>query len=73
MDSVHNDHQRHLPYLWAFPETERQKMHAWGSLAAADGMIQEELAPGCEGPPLPLDQARTLPPLPRARTLCLRR
>ena len=33
VDSVHNDYQRHLIYLWAFPEFEQQKVRAWGSWA----------------------------------------
>ena len=29
VDSVHNDYQRHLLYLWAFPQAETQKLEAW--------------------------------------------
>lgn len=57
MDSVHNDFQRHLPYLWAFPEVEVQKSQTWAAFAGADGHINEELSVGCLGPPGGLDQA----------------
>ena len=45
VDSVHNDYQRHLLYLWAFPEFELNKMEAWSSFAqdAKDGHIWESL------------------------------
>lgn len=56
VDSVHNDFQRHLPYLWAFPEVEVQKSKTWASFASG-GMIQEALATGCSGPPGNLDEA----------------
>ena len=52
MDSVHNDFQRHLPYLWAFPEVEQQKSQAWARFANTEkGFIQECMAVGCLGPP----------------------
>lgn len=45
VDSVHNDYQRHLLYLWAYPRFEVQKLEAWGSWAqAADGHVEEMLA-----------------------------
>eukprot|EP00038_Savillea_parva_P009621 m.184763 g.184763 ORF g.184763 m.184763 type:complete len:1027 (+) comp16225_c0_seq1:84-3164(+) len=45
VDSVHNDYQRHLLYLWAFPEFEYNKMDAWSSFAQdADGHVWESLA-----------------------------
>jgi non-lysosomal glucosylceramidase len=45
VDSVHNDYQRHLPYLWVFPEFEEQKLRAWGGWAqASDGHVNECLA-----------------------------
>jgi len=44
VDSVHNDYQRHLPYLWAFPEFEKSKMEAWSTFAQhPDGYIIESL------------------------------
>lgn len=46
VDSVHNDYQRHLVYLWGFKEFEEQKMEAWGSWAQdhTDGHVYECLA-----------------------------
>lgn len=45
VDSVHNDYQRHLLYLWAYPRFETQKLEAWGTWAqASDGHVQESLA-----------------------------
>ena len=41
LDSIHNDYQRHLPYLWMFPEFERQKLVKWGSGQSGDGHIGE--------------------------------
>ena len=44
VDSVHNDYQRHLLYLWAYPEFEYNKMDAWSSFAQdADGHVWESL------------------------------
>lgn len=52
MDSVHNDFQRHLPYLWTFPEVEQQKSQAWARFADTEkGFIQECMAVGCLGTP----------------------
>ena len=51
VDSVHNDYQRHLPYLWMFPQFERQKVKAWGSWAMRkDGSVNECLAGFGHGP-----------------------
>lgn len=51
VDSVHNDYQRHLLYLWAFPEFEFNKMDAWSTFAqAADGHVWESL--GYTGKPM---------------------
>ena len=47
VDSVHNDGERHLPYLLLWPEILPSKMHAWAAGALADGMVQEQLACGC--------------------------
>jgi uncharacterized protein (DUF608 family) len=45
LDSVHNDYQRHLPYLWAVPTFELQKSELYQSCQRAgdadDGMITE--------------------------------
>ena len=47
VDSVHNDGERHVPYLMLWPEGLPSKMRAWARGALADGMIQEQLACGC--------------------------
>ena len=46
------DYQRHLLYIWLFPEFETQKMEAWGSWAqdAKDGHVYECLAGFGHGP-----------------------
>jgi non-lysosomal glucosylceramidase len=50
VDSVHNDYQRHLMYLWLFPSFEANKLDAWSSFAQApDGHVIESLAGGCGG------------------------
>ena len=41
LDSVHNDYQRHLPYLWAVPEFEAQKSALYQNCQQPDGMITE--------------------------------
>ena len=44
LDSVHNDYQRHLPYLWAVPTFETQKSELYQSCQETgndDGMITE--------------------------------
>lgn len=53
VDSIHNDYQRHLPYLWLLPEFELSKMRKWGSGQATDGHIWEYLGSFSLGP---LDQ-----------------
>ena len=51
VDSVHNDYQRHLLYLWAYPEFELNKMEAWSTFAQdADGHVWESL--GYTGRPM---------------------
>jgi non-lysosomal glucosylceramidase len=57
IDSVHNDGERHLPYIFFFPETTRIKMAAWAKTAQPDGMIVEQLGNGCTGKVPELDQA----------------
>ena len=47
VDSVHNDGERHLPYLMLWPDILPSKLVAWAKGALADGMIQEQLACGC--------------------------
>ena len=55
-DSVHNDHQRHLPYMLYFPQTEKIKMYVWAKYQLPNGMIQEMLSPGCTSNTAPYDQ-----------------
>lgn len=50
MDSIHNDYQRHLPYLWLFPEFEAQKLRKWATGQGSDGHIQEYLGSFGLGP-----------------------
>lgn len=50
LDSIHNDYQRHLPYLWLAPQFEIQKLKKWGSGQDASGYIQEFLGPFGVGP-----------------------
>ena len=51
VDSVHNDYQRHLPYIWMVPEFERQKLTAWGTWAMMkDGHVAECLGSFGHGP-----------------------
>lgn len=56
VDSIHNDYQRHLPYLWLFPENEVQKMEKWASGQVTEpgngefGLIYEYLGAFSLGP-----------------------
>ena len=51
IDSVHNDFQRHLIYLWLMPQFEVSKMRAWGSFGqASDGHIVENIGSFSLGP-----------------------
>ena len=50
LDSIHNDYQRHLPYLWLTPQFEAQKLRKWASGQDATGFIQEFLGPFGVGP-----------------------
>jgi len=51
VDSIHNDGQRHLPYLWLMPQFEIGKLRKWGSgQVLPDGYIQEFLGPFGVGP-----------------------
>jgi len=47
---VHNDYQRHLPYLWAAPRFELSKFHAYARGQAANGHIDEYLGSFGLGP-----------------------
>eukprot|EP00912_Choanoflagellata_sp_UC4_P002296 UC4_evm1s1444 len=59
VDSVHNDYQRHLLYLWGFPEFEMNKMEAWSTFAQdQDGHIWESL--GYTGKPMDVGGGRLM-------------
>ena len=60
LDSVHNDGERHVPYLMLFPDAERSKMAAWAHNQApkgwaAEGMLAEQI-----------HQVRKMPSQPRS-------
>lgn len=48
-DSVHNDGERHIPYIMIFPDSLISKMYAWAEFQLENGMIQEQLRCGCTG------------------------
>jgi non-lysosomal glucosylceramidase len=50
VDSVHNDYQRHLPYIWAAPEFEISKFREYAFGQAKDGHIPEYLGSFGLGP-----------------------
>lgn len=50
LDSIHNDYQRHLIYLWTMPQYEIQKLRKWASGQDASGFIYEFLGPFGVGP-----------------------
>ena len=52
MDSVHNDGERHIPYISIFPNSTISKLYAWAKYQLANGMIQEQLRCGCTSLPL---------------------
>ncbi|XP_064405275.1 uncharacterized protein LOC135350425 [Halichondria panicea] len=52
LDSVHNDGERHIPYLMIFPDSTISKMRAWASFQLDNGMIQEQLRCGCQSLPI---------------------
>eukprot|EP00755_Sulcionema_specki_P009882 Sspe_Gene.44889::Locus_22090_Transcript_1_1_Confidence_0.750_Length_3051::g.44889::m.44889 len=47
IDSVHNDGERHIPYIMLFPAITRNKLRGWGAVQQENGMIPEQLACGC--------------------------
>ena len=51
-DSVHNDGERHIPYITIFPNSTIGKMYAWAGTQQDNGMIIEQLRCGCESLPL---------------------
>ena len=51
VDSIHNDYQRHLPYLWVVPTFDLSKMRQWATgQAACGGCIYEYLGSFGLGP-----------------------
>eukprot|EP00048_Salpingoeca_helianthica_P016203 m.230998 g.230998 ORF g.230998 m.230998 type:complete len:1044 (-) comp18208_c0_seq1:66-3197(-) len=53
IDSIHNDYQRHLPYIWLFPRFELSKIARWGEGQQSAGYLYEDLGSFGLGP---LDQ-----------------
>ncbi len=51
-DSVHNDGERHIPYISIFPNSTIEKMISWAKFQLPNGMIQEQLRCGCFWLPL---------------------
>ena len=51
-DSVHNDGERHIPYITIFPNSTINKLYAWAKFQLPNGMIQEQLRCGCQSIPL---------------------
>ena len=49
LDSIHNDGERHIPYIMLWPTSTLSKMRAWAAGQLDDGMIQEQLGCGCTG------------------------
>ena len=49
---MHNDGERHIPYIMIFPDSVMNKMRAWASFQLPNGMIQEQLRCGCYGLPI---------------------
>uniref|UniRef100_A0A1X7UVT0 Uncharacterized protein n=1 Tax=Amphimedon queenslandica TaxID=400682 RepID=A0A1X7UVT0_AMPQE len=47
IDSVHNDGERHIPYISIFPNSTISKLYAWAKYQESNGMIQEQLRCGC--------------------------
>jgi len=43
LDSIHNDGERHMPYINFFPQTTRSKLAAWAGNQGADGMLAEQI------------------------------
>jgi len=43
LDSIHNDGERHIPYIMFFPDGTRSKLAAWAGNQGADGMLAEQI------------------------------
>ncbi|KAK8792751.1 hypothetical protein WA158_004915 [Blastocystis sp. Blastoise] len=57
IDSIHNDYERHMPYMLYFPETEKMKLYTWATFQMENGMFREELAQGYYSDTPELDSA----------------
>lgn len=55
LDSVHNDGERHIPYITMFPESTKNKILAWAKSQQANGMIPEQLRCNAGGPTSEID------------------
>ncbi|CAH1781975.1 unnamed protein product [Owenia fusiformis] len=55
IDSVHNDGERHIPYIMFFPKSTKNKMYAWAHSQLANGMIPEQLRCNPSGPNKDID------------------
>ena len=43
LDSIHNDGERHIPYISFFPNSTRSKLAAWAGNQQPDGMLAEQI------------------------------
>ena len=43
LDSIHNDGERHVPYISFFPDSTRSKMAAWAGNQQPNGMLAEQI------------------------------
>jgi non-lysosomal glucosylceramidase len=43
IDSIHNDGERHIPYIMLYTDGERSKLAAWAGNQGADGMLAEQM------------------------------
>jgi hypothetical protein len=43
IDSIHNDGERHIPYLMFWPNTTRNKLAAWAGNQQPNGMLAEQI------------------------------
>ncbi len=57
LDSIHNDGERHIPYIMFFPNTTRSKLAAWAGNQGPNGMLAEQI----------LNKA---PDTPQGRVMC---
>ena len=43
LDSIHNDGERHIPYIMMLPDGTRSKLAAWAGNQGKDGMLAEQI------------------------------